>query len=221
MYEKLPKKFFLKKQSVAEVAREAAKSLRAGGVLVYPTDTIYGLGADPRQPQVVERVYRLKGRDFSKPIHMIIGAVELLEAWVEEITPAAEKLMATFWPGPLTLIFQARSTVQGRFLSADHTVGIRFPKHAFCQRLSLELQAPVLSTSANRSGEVNPLRVEDVPPEILRAVNIVVDGGPAGKSLPSTIVSVVHEPVRLVRAGALPVEQIEAVVGKIDIVAEK
>ena len=209
----VPRVWSLKNQSVGKVAEKAAKILRSGGVLVYPTDTIYGLGADPFQPAAVERVYRLKGRAFSKPIQVLIGERAMLDFLVEEIPPEAQKLTEVFWPGPLTLIFRAKKNLTGRFLGEGHTVGVRLPSHEFCRQLSLKLKGPVLSTSANVSGGGNPRSLGEIPREILTSVEAVVDGGTAQTALPSTILNVVGGSVQLVREGALPLEEIVQVVG--------
>ncbi len=210
-----PTYFSLLEQSSSRIASEAAEILKEGGVLVYPTDTIYGLAADPFCAQAVRQVYRLKGRNYSKPSHVLIGSINMLERLVEKVPPIARKLMEALWPGPLTIILPARENLQGLFLARDHTLGIRLPAHDFCQRLSLELEGPVLSTSANLSGGANPLKLGDIPQEILRGVDAVVDGGIAKNAQPSTIVKIAEKPL-LVRQGVIPVEEIEAIVGPIE-----
>ena len=215
MRSQFPEHFSLTEQAAQQIAARTAEILKKGGVIVYPTDTIYGLGADPFSARAVQRVYRLKGRSFSKPSHVLIGSIEMLDLLVEKIPAAAQKLVEIFWPGPLTIILPARKELQGRFLAEDHTLGIRLPTHDFCRQLSLELQGPVLSTSANLSGGANPLKLEDIPEEILRRVDAVVDGGESEKTEPSTIVKIVEKPL-LVREGALPLKEIEAVLGPVE-----
>jgi len=197
------------------VVEKSAEVLQKGGVLVYPTDTIYGLGGDPFQPVVVERIYTIKGRDFQKPIHVLIGSLEVLSQLVDNVPGVAQKLMDAFWPGPLTIIFKVKTTVQGRFLAPDHTIGVRLPDHAFCRQLSVALAKPILSTSANLSGGENPLSLEDVPPEIQQAADVLVDEGRTQQPVPSTIVKVSNHHMQLIRKGGIPLERIEAVIGEI------
>ena len=209
-------KFFrLSATNLQRIVEKSADVLQKGGVLVYPTDTIYGLGGDPFQPAVVERIYKIKGRDFRKPIHVLIGSLELLDQLVDGVPDEAQKLMDVFWPGPLTIVFKAKASVQGRFLAPDRTIGARLPNHLFCQQLSLALGKPILSTSANLSSGANPLSLEDVPVEIRQAVDLLVDEGRTQQSAPSTLVKVSSHHLQLIREGAIPVERIEAVIGEI------
>ncbi|NOY78248.1 MAG: threonylcarbamoyl-AMP synthase [Calditrichaeota bacterium] len=202
-------------ENLPEVVEKSAEVLRRGGVLVYPTDTVYGLGGDPFQPAVVERIYTIKGRDFQKPIHVLIGSLELLDQLVDHVPGVAQRLMDAFWPGPLTLIFKAKPAVQGRFLGPNHSIGIRLPDHAFCRRLSAALERPILSTSANLSGGENPLSLKDIPPEIRQAVDVLVDSGRTRQPAPSTIVNVSSQHMQLIREGAISWKRIEAISGEI------
>ena len=200
--------------NLAKVVEKSTDVLQKGGVLVYPTDTIYGLGGDPFQPATVERIYKIKGRDFQNPIHVLIGSLEMLNQLVDNVPDVVQKLMRAFWPGPLTIIFKAKTSVQGRFLASDHTIGVRLPDHAFCRQLSTAFGKPILSTSANLSGGENPLSLEEVPAEIQQLVDLLVDERRLQQSAPSTIVKVSNRHVRLIREGAIPEERIEAVIGE-------
>ncbi len=200
--------------NLGTVVEKSAEVLQRGGVLVYPTDTIYGLGGDPFQPAAVERIYEIKGRDFRKPIHVLIGSLEMLSQLADNVPDVAQELIGSFWPGPLTIIFRAKPSVRGRFLAFDNTIGVRFPDHPFCRQLSVTLGKPILSTSANLSGRQNPLSLELVPPKIWQAVDLLVDEGPAQQSALSTIVKVLDHHVQLIREGAISREGIEAIIGE-------
>lgn len=215
MIDELEKYFYLTRENLDQVVEESAEILKNGGVIVYPTDTIYGLGGDPFQPNVVDRIYEIKGRDFQKPIHVLIGSLNLLNPLIEAVPMTARRLMETFWPGPLTIILKAKKSVHGRFLAADHTIGVRLPAHEFCRRISIALGKPILSTSANLSGGGNPLSLEDVPHEILQAADAIVDEGRARGTEPSTILKIVAEQVQLIREGVISLPEIEAVIGEI------
>ncbi|GBD92647.1 threonylcarbamoyl-AMP synthase [bacterium BMS3Abin05] len=197
------------------LAEKTAAVLKQGGVIIYPTDTIYGLGADPFRMEAVDRVYALKGRSFQKPCSVLIGSVDMLQEIVETVTPAAKDLMRVFWPGSLTLVFRVKHFVQGRFLAKNRTLGVRLPDHPFSRQVSAALGSPILSTSANRSGGQNPLFIADIPAEIRHGVDLIVDEGPSRLTKPSTILNVSGDRPLLIREGTISRAAIEKIVGKI------
>jgi len=198
-----------------EIVANIADVVRQGGLLVYPTDTVYGLGTTPFNLESVRRIYELKGRDFQKPMNLLVGSIEALRQLVEEIPPKGQKIIEYFWPGPLTLVFRARPEIQGPFLGPGQTLGIRYPNHPFCLALMRRADVPLISTSANYAGGKDPTILDEIPEEIRQAVDVLIDGGEAPSSKPSTVVDITTDPPRLLRVGDISPEKIERVVGDI------
>ncbi|MDR3461186.1 MAG: L-threonylcarbamoyladenylate synthase [Beijerinckiaceae bacterium] len=191
----------------------AARVLAAGDVVAFPTETVYGLGADATSPEAVAKIYAAKGRPQFNPL---ISHVFSLEAAEREgiFTPAARRLGAAFWPGPLTLILpRARGgTVCDLACAGLATVGLRVPSHPIALELLRAFGRPVAAPSANRSGRISPTQAADVVADLGATVPIL-DGGPCAVGVESTIVACLEDSVRLLRPGGLSVEEIEAVLG--------
>jgi len=194
----------------------AARLLRAGGVVAFPTETVYGLGADAANPQAVRRIFEIKGRPADHPLIVHIADAALLDQWAEEIPEAARRLAERFWPGPLTLILRRQPHVPDAVTGGQDTVGLRVPDHpvalALLQKLGPEkaLAAP----SANRFGRISPTMAAHVRAELGERVDRVLDGGPCRVGLESTIVSFVGGTPRLLRPGGISVAALEAVLGE-------
>ncbi len=173
-----------------------------GGVVVYPTDTFYGLGADPRNAAAVRKLFDIKGRQAGQPILLLIGRTEETRDWAAEVAPAAEALIGRHWPGPLTLIFKARGDVIAELTAGTGTIGLRVPGSALTRRLLAFLGTALTGTSANRSGAPSPRTAEEAAAALGDRVDLIIDGGDAG-SEPSTVVDVSTVPFRLIRQGAV------------------
>jgi L-threonylcarbamoyladenylate synthase len=186
-----------------DVIAEAAAIVLRGGVVAYPTDTLYGLAVDPFSTAAVERLFAIKGRDRSRAIPLVASDVEQVEAWAGELSNTARALAARWWPGPLTLIIPARSTLCRELVGEDGSVGVRVPAHTVAVALACEVGWPITSTSANRSGEPPAERPGDLV-ALHSGLGALLDAGPAPGGLPSTIVDVTGRTPRLVRAGAVP-----------------
>jgi len=193
---------------------KALAVLRGGGVIAYPTETFYGLGADAGNEEAVEKIYAIKGRTFSKPLPLIIGDRNDLDRYVERIPETARILMADFWPGALTLVFEASRFVLPRLTGGTGKIGIRLSSHPIASRLSGMLSRPVTSTSANLSGEKECSSADDIPEALRDRVDAVIDGGRTPGGLGSTIVDVMTDPPSLLRAGVIPPSLIEDRLGK-------
>jgi len=197
-----------------EALAGALAVLRSGGVIVYPTETFYGLGADAGNEKAVEKIYAIKGRMFAKPLPLIIGNPNHLDRYAQQIPETARTLMADFWPGALTLVFEASGLVLPRLTGGTGKIGIRLSSHPVASRLSEMFSGPVTATSANLSGEKECSSADDIP-EILRdRVDAVMDGGRTPGGLGSTVVDVTTDPPSLLRAGAIPPRLIEDRLGK-------
>lgn len=186
---------------------DAAKLLRAGGVLAYPTETFYGLGALARDAAAVERVAHAKGRPDGKPLPLLAADLPAIEA-VAELSPLARRLAARFWPGPLTLVLPARAGLPAAITAGTGTVGVRIPGSELARALSSRAGGAIVSTSANLSGEPPPARVEQLSPVLRARIDGVLDGGPTPGGQASTVVVVAGSSVTLARAGAVPFEEV-------------
>jgi L-threonylcarbamoyladenylate synthase len=187
----------------------AAATLRRGGVVAYPTETFYGLGALARDAAAVARLAGAKGRPEGKPLPLLAADRAMVEE-VAELGPLAARLADRFWPGPLTLVLPARPGLPDAVTAGTGTVGVRVPGSEVARALSRAAGGPIVSTSANPSGGPPPSRAEELEPGLRARLDGVLDCGPAPGGLPSTVAAVEDGRVRLVRAGAVPFEQVLA-----------
>lgn len=193
----------------------AARLLRAGGVVAFPTETVYGLGADASSPEAVRRIFAIKGRPADHPLIVHIGHFAQLSNWAREVPNPAWRLAERFWPGPLTLILPRRAHVPDVVTGGQDSVGLRVPDHP----LALELLRAVgpehglAAPSANRFGRISPTRAQHVHEELGKAVDMVLDGGPCRVGLESTIVSLVGGRPWLLRPGGIPAGALEEELG--------
>ena len=191
------------------VFKKAREIFLAGGVIAFPTDTFYALGVDPFNPEAVERVFELKGREKNKPLLLLISSRVQLETMVKEITPAHSALMQKFWPGPLTLLFEPGSVIPENVSAGSNRIGIRQPGNTLTRDLISAVGQPITAPSANRSGESPPITAKQVQQSFGDQVDLIIDGGTCQGGKPSTLIDAVEIPVRLVRAGALAFSAIE------------
>lgn len=175
--------------------------VQAGGMLAIPTETYYGLGANPFDGAGVARLLSIKGRPDGKPILILIGDQTQLQDLVTDVSPAAQVLMKAFWPGPLTLVFSASAKLPKSVTAGSGTVGVRHTSHAALAEL-LRHTGPLTGTSANRSGEPPVQTAAEVERTLGTMVDVIVDGGPTQGGLPSTVLSVC-DGVRMLREGPI------------------
>ena len=192
---------------------EAAEAIRAGGVVVLPTDTFYGLAADPFSRPAVLRVFSLKGREAGQALPLIACDVEQVECRVGKLPRAVRALADHFWPGPLTLLLAAPDTVAEEATGGTGRIGIRVPNHVVATELCRLCDRPLTATSANLSGRpasADPGTVAEGLAEVEAQIDVLLDAGPTPGGSPSTIVDVGDDEPRLVRAGAIPWNTIQA-----------
>jgi L-threonylcarbamoyladenylate synthase len=182
---------------------EAAVVLRAGGLVAFPTETFYGLGAAALDPGAVRRVLEIKGRPDGKPVLVLVDSLAMLDAVALEVPPRARTLMATHWPGALTLVFRARPEVPAEVTAGTGTVGVRLSAHAVARALVTALGQPITAPSANPSGSTPPTTGAGVLAHFGGRLDLLLDGGATTGGEPSTVLDVTVEPPRLVRAGAV------------------
>jgi L-threonylcarbamoyladenylate synthase len=182
---------------------QAVAILKSGGVIAFPTETLYGLGADARDPAAIDKTFGIKGRDFKNPILVVIGDVRHLEAFAESIPTEAQKLMDRFWPGPLTIVFRAAPSVSPKLTAGSGKIGIRLTSHPIAMAISRRLGGPLTATSANLSGSPECSSAAEVLSQLEGKLDGVVDGGqtPGGKG--STIVDATVSPIKILREGVI------------------
>ena len=192
----------------SDPVRDAADWIRHGGVVVFPTETFYGLAVDPRQPDAVAAVFDLKGRPTGMALPLVASSLGQVETLVGTLRGANARLAAEFWPGPLSLVLDAPASIAPAVHGGTHTVAIRVPAHPMARALAEACGHPLTATSANRSGEPP---VEDLTGIPLIAADrrvVVLDGGRTPGGAPSTIVDARVTPVRIVRNGAVPSDRV-------------
>lgn len=187
---------------------QAAQTILEGGVIVYPTETIYGIGANALEPKIVDRVYKIKERPKSNPILVLIPDRASLDELVIGIPEVAEVLMEKFWPGPLTIVFKASPIVSPVLTAGSGKIGVRLSSDPFCRELLTICKIPITSTSANLSGEPNPDSIDMINGRVLDSVDLVVEAGRLVSQTPSTVVDVTSGKAELLREGAIKFAQI-------------
>ncbi len=189
----------------------AAAVLRAGGTVAFPTETVYGLGADASNPLAVRQIFEIKGRPADHPLIVHIADVSQLDVWAENIPDAAWHLAEQFWPGPLTLILPRRGNVLDEITGGQDTVGLRVPAHPVALALLRAFGGGIAAPSANRFGRVSPTTAQHVRDELGSSVGLILDGGPCHVGVESTIVGLTTGKAVLLRPGGLSIVAIEHV----------
>lgn len=187
--------------------------LRRGGLVAYPTDTLYGLGANAFNEKAVDRVYQAKCRPPQKAIPLLLASADDLHLVAEEIPDIAQRLASSFWPGALTLILKSSSRIPRVVTGRGDKVAVRVPDHPVPRELMAQLGAPITGTSANVSGGPSPLSADLVLEQLGEMVDLIIDCGPCPGDQPSTVVDVSGERPGLIREGAIPKEVVEEVCG--------
>jgi len=192
----------------------AVATLRAGELVAFPTETVYGLGADARNPAALRKIYAMKGRPSTHPLILHLADAAQLSQWAAAVPPAAQALATRFWPGPLTLVLPRASGVPDELTGGQDSVAIRVPAHPVARALLAAFGGGVAAPSANRYGRVSPTRAEHVREEFPEGLR-VLEGGECTVGLESTIVSLLEATPRLLRPGAITRAQLEEVVGPV------
>lgn len=189
--------------------QQALAALRRGEVIVFPTETFYGLGADALEPKAVEKVFTLKGRDPKSPIAVIVADQEMLGEVVAEVPELAQRLMDRFWPGPLTLVLAAKKGLPAPLLNREGKIGVRISSHPLATRLTRGLGRPLTATSANLSGKRPARTVKEARGYFSAEVKIFLDGGRLQGVKGSTVAEVREEGLRIIREGEVRLEELE------------
>ncbi len=197
-----------------EELQEILDVLSGGGLVVYPTETLYGLGGDATNQTAVFRTFRAKQRPFDLPLSVAVSDMSMLRS-IALVDKTAEKLFEAFTPGPLSLLLPKKSAVPDVVTSSDDSIAIRVPDHPIALQIIRKF-GPIISTSANRHGGGNPADIGMAMEQLGGAVDIYIDAGPTPIGKPSTIVQVSHGKVNVVRYGAIPMEKIMEVVDDLE-----
>ena len=197
-----------------DALQEAAKWIRNGGLVALPTDTLYGLGADPFRSDAVARVFMVKGRAAGRALPLIAADAAQIVVHLGPLSPAAERLAAKFWPGPLTLLVPAPVALVRDVTGGSGRVGVRVPANAIARAICRAAGRPITATSANRSGQPATADPEEVERTLGQDVDLLIDAGPTRGGAPSTIVDVTGPTPQLVRPGAVSWSEIQAWLGE-------
>ena len=204
------------KDSVTDTAayKHAANLLRAGELVAFPTETVYGLGGDASNLMAVAKIFAAKQRPANHPLIIHIGELNQLKDWVSEIPESAIKLAEKFWPGPLTIILHSADHVPAILTGGQKTIGIRMPRHPVARKLLAAFGNAIAAPSANRFGRISPTSAEHVVEELGDTVELVLDGGPCSIGLESTIIDLTGTKPRILRPGPLTLDEISEVLAE-------
>jgi L-threonylcarbamoyladenylate synthase len=187
-----------------EAIAAAVAAIRSGEVICFPTGSLYGLGVDAFNPKAVRRLFEIKRRPPDKPVLVLVNDIDQLEQLVVRVPPIAHDLMQRFWPGKLTLVFEASAAVSTQLTAGTGKIGIRLPGHPVARALVAELKEPLTGTSANISGQPGCRRVCDLPDSIRSTVSMVLDSGPLDGGAGSTVVDISGDRPVVLREGSIP-----------------
>jgi L-threonylcarbamoyladenylate synthase len=196
---------------------EAARIIRNGGLVGMPTETVYGLAANALDAKAVAKIFEAKGRPQDNPLIVHISSFEQIRPLVKSVPESAEKLAKAYWPGPMTMVLEKSDLIPGIVSAGLSTVGIRFPSHPAAQALITAAGVPIAAPSANRSGLPSTTTAEHVMRDMDGRIDAVLDGGTCGVGVESTIVTLASDPPRLLRPGGITLEQLRAVLGRVDV----
>jgi len=194
---------------------QAVAVLRSGGLVAFPTETVYGLGADASNDAAVARVFSVKGRPTDHPLIVHLADAEQLDDWAADVSPTAHLLADAFWPGPLTLLVERSSSVSLAVTGGRSTVGLRVPDHTVALELLRAFGGGIAAPSANRFGRVSPTTAAHVVADLGDDVDLVLDGGACRVGVESTIVDLTGELPVVLRAGGISVDRLEEVLGHV------
>ncbi len=202
-------------ENTKENIEKAAEIIRRGGLLGIPTETVYGLGANALNADACRRIYEAKGRPQDNPLIIHVPDASWLSRYCEKVPESAYRLAEAFWPGPLTMILPKKEIVPYRTTGGLETVGVRCPNHPVTMAVIAAADVPIAAPSGNTSGRPSPTSAADMLEDMDGKIDGIFDGGPCGVGVESTIIDLTCQPPRLLRAGGLPLEELERVLGTV------
>lgn len=200
-----------RKEIEDEKIKDSAQTLKNGGIVVFPTETVYGIGANIWDEVAVKRLYEVKQRPFSKPISLLVSSIDMINEVAKDITELEYALMKEFFPGPFTIILKKKDIVPNIVTANLDTVGIRLPANEIALRLIKYAEIPIATTSSNISGKPSVTNLGDVMSEFEGKVDCFIDGGPSEIGVASTIVQVIDGKVHILREGSISKAQIDKI----------
>jgi L-threonylcarbamoyladenylate synthase len=202
------------RKNAAERFEDALAALKRGEVIVFPTETLYGLGADALNSRAVEKVFQLKGRDRNNPIPVLVADPVMLDAVVAAIPSRAKKLMDCFWPGPLTLVLPARKDIPKPLVNTNGGIGVRISSQPIASQLVASLGRPLTATSANPSGQEPARTVDEAKGYFSDTIEFFIDGGRLESKTGSTVVEVLNSEVKIIREGEITASALAQAIGQ-------
>ena len=213
---KIKTRFFrVSEENFDAILDEAAAIIRSGGTVAFPTETVYGLGADGLNPGAVRKIFEAKERPPGNPLSLLVHSREDLEKVARNIPEKAFRLMDAFWPGPLTIVLEKNDTVPGITSGNLPSIGVRMPDHIIPLELIKRAGTPLAAPSANLSGKPSPSLAAHVVADLTGRIDAIIDGGEAAIGLESTVIDMTVEPPVVLRPGAVGIEELEKVIGKV------
>jgi L-threonylcarbamoyladenylate synthase len=196
---------------------KAIEILRAGGLVAFPTETVYGLGADATNTAAVRKIFEAKGRPNTNPVIVHVSNADVARRYARRWPDSAHELALKFWPGPLTLVVPKSDAIVSEVTAGLDSVGLRAPDHPLALELLRAFDGPIAAPSANRSNHVSPTTAQHVRDEFGDAIDLILDGGQCVVGIESTVLDLTSDPPRILRPGAATREQIESVIGQVDL----
>ena len=201
----------LKEKKLAELEKPA-RVIKNGGIVVFPTETVYGIGANGLNAEAVKKIYEIKKRPLTKPINLLVNSVEMIEKVAKDITPLEYAIIKEFFPGPLTMILKKKEIVPDIVTAGGATVGIRMPANEIALELIKKAGVPLATPSANISDKPSKTNIKDVMKDFPKGVDCFIDGGESRIGVASTIVQVIDGVPHILRQGTITEEQIKKLI---------
>lgn len=197
-----------------EKLKEPAKIIREGGIVIFPTETVYGIGTNGLNKKAIKRLYEVKQRPINKPITLLVSDIEMINKIAKNITKLEYDLMNTFFPGPLTIILQKKDIIPDILTANGNTIGIRMPSGKIARKLIKYAGIPIATPSANISGKPSGTNIKDIKKDFEGKVDCFIDNGESKLGIPSTIVKVVNNVPHILRKGSISEEEIKKISDK-------
>ena len=207
------------KEKRTEAIGHAVAALQRGEVIVFPTETLYGLGADALNSAAVDKVFQLKGRDPGNPSPVLVASRDMLDSLVVAVSPLAARLMEKFWPGPLTLVLPAREGAPPPLLNRSGSIGVRISSQSIATELVRTLGRPLTATSANPTGHPPARTTEQARHYFDGSIKKFIDGGELTAKIGSTVAEIIGDTIRIIRQGEIPSDELQRAAGKGKLVA--
>jgi len=186
-----------------KILTRAAEILAGGGIIAYPTETFYGLGADATNEKAIQKIFAIKGRDFKNPISLIVGRPEEIYPLVKNVPENAKKLMSALWPGALTIVFSASNKISPLLTAGSGKIGLRVSSHPLAGKIAQKIKAPLTATSANLTGSPECSKAAEVIKQIGDKIDAIIDWGKTAGGKASTVIDVTFDPPIIIREGAI------------------